>query len=182
MASITHSPSVLTKNDIKRILRCAPAQKYYLAMALAYGAGLRISEIQNLRAGDIDLEKLTLYIKGNSKKEGRYVPFPKKLKKDFQELLAEKKENDFIFTSRQGGPLSIRSFQLAFKKALKSSGIAQKATFYSLRHSFAAHLLENGISVACIQKLLNHANIKTTRVYTKITKQEIKKIKSPLDS
>ena len=90
------------------------------------------------------------------------------------------KKDGFIFNSSRGGKLTTRSFQAVFQKALKNSKIKKDATFHSLRHSFATHLLENGTDVRYVQELLGHSNIRTTQIYTQVTNPKLKNIKSPL--
>ncbi len=172
-------PIVLSKKEIEKILENIPNQKYKLAVALAYAGGLRISEIQNLKVRDVDLEELVIHIKNAKDKKDRITVFPEKLKIDFQNLMAGKSANDFVFNSSRGGKLTTRSFQAVFKKALQKARIKKEATFHSLRHSFATHLLENGVDVRYVQELLGHQNIRTTQVYTKVTNPKLKNIKSP---
>ncbi|HHD92289.1 MAG TPA: integrase [Candidatus Portnoybacteria bacterium] len=173
-------PVVLNRNEIKNILANISNQKYKIAVSLAYAGGLRISEIQNLKVKDIDLEELIIYLKNAKGKKDRITIFPKKLKNDIQNLIAGKNSNDFVFNSNRGGKLTTRSFQAVFKKALQQAKIKKEATFHSLRHSFATHLLENGTDVRYVQELLGHTNIRTTQIYTKVTNPKLKNIKSPL--
>ncbi len=172
-------PIVLTKKEIQKILDNISNQKYKLAIALAYAGGLRISEIQNLKVKNIDLDELIIHIQNAKAKKDRITIFPEKLKTDFQNLMAGKNAQDFIFDSNRGGQLTTRSFQAIFKKALHKANIKKDATFHSLRHSFATHLLENGTDVRYVQELLGHVNIRTTQIYTKVTNPNLKNIKSP---
>ena len=96
-------------------------------------------------------------------------------------LLAGKNNGDFIFNSNRGGKLTSTSLQKMFHKSLIKANIAKQATFHSLRHSFATHLLENGTDVRYVQELLGHSNIRTTQIYTQVTNPKLKNIKSPLD-
>ncbi len=173
-------PVVLSKKEIEKILKNIFNQKYKLAIALAYAGGLRISEIQNLKVKDVDLAELIIHIKNAKGKKDRITVFPKKLKTDLQNLMAGKSGNNFVFSSNRGGKLTTRSFQAVFKKTLKKAGIKKEATFHSLRHSFATHLLENGTDVRYVQELLGHQNIRTTQRYTQVTNPKLKNIKSPL--
>ena len=152
-----------------------------MIISLTYGAGLRISEIINLKVKDINLEELTIHIKQAKGKQDRITIFPEILKKDIGILIALKDMNNYIFESNRGGKLSMGSLQQIFKKALKLSKIKKQATFHSLRHSFATHLLENGTDVRYVQELLGHQNIRTTQIYTKVTNPSLKNIKSPFN-
>jgi site-specific recombinase XerD len=172
-------PVVLSREEITKVLDNIENKKYKLAVALAYAGGLRISEIQDLKVKDLDLEELTVYLKDAKGKKDRISIFPEKLKTDFQNLIAGKDADEFVFSSNRGGKLNTRSFQMVFKKALKKAQIKKDATFHSLRHSFATHLLENGTDVRYVQELLGHANIRTTQIYTQVTNPKLKNIKSP---
>lgn len=173
-------PVVLTREEIKNILENIENKKYRISVALAYAGGLRISEIQNLKIKDIDLGELIIHLKEAKGKKDRITIFPEKLKTDLQNIIAGKGNNDFVFDSNRGGKLTTRSFQKVFETALKKTNIKKDATFHSLRHSFATHLLENGVDVRYVQELLGHSNIRTTQIYTQVTNPNLKNIKSPL--
>jgi site-specific recombinase XerD len=150
-------------------------------VTLAYAGGLRVSEITNLKVKDVNINELTIHIKGAKGNKDRITLFPEKLKNNINNLIGGKINNDFIFASERGGKLTERTAQKVFEHALEKSGIQKNATFHSLRHSFATHLLENGVDVRYVQELLGHANIRTTQIYTKVTNPALKKIKSPLE-
>ena len=95
-------------------------------------------------------------------------------------MMAGKSRDDFVFASERGGKLATRTAQKIFAQALKNVGINKPASFHSLRHSFATHLLENGVDVRYVQELLGHRNIRTTQIYTQVTNPQLKNIKSPL--
>ncbi len=174
-------PVVLSRNEIERMIDSIKNPKHRLLIAFSYGAGLRVSEAINLKFKDIDLEELTLHIKGAKGNKDRISMISEKIRSDLRELMALKNANDFVFESNRGGKLDERSAQKVFENALKKAGIKKEATFHSLRHSFATHLLENGVDVRYVQELLGHANIRTTQIYTKVTNPMLKKIKSPLE-
>jgi site-specific recombinase XerD len=96
-------------------------------------------------------------------------------------MIAGRAGNEYLFISQLGGNLTKRTARKIFESALKKAGIKKDATFHSLRHSFATHLLENGVDVRYVQELLGHQNIRTTQLYTKVTNPNLKKIKRPLD-
>ncbi len=174
-------PVVLSKNEIEKIISSIDNQKHRLLVALSYGAGFRVSEIINLKIKDIDLAELTVHLKGAKGNKDRLTIFPEKIRSGLSEIMALRDKNDFVFKSERGGPLTERSVQKIVENALKKCHINKEASFHSLRHSFATHLLENGVDVRYVQELLGHANIRTTQIYTKVTNPSLKKIKSPLE-
>jgi site-specific recombinase XerD len=173
-------PVVLSHNEIQRILDCVPNKKHRLMLALSYGSGLRVSECVSLRVGDIDFEGLILHLKAAKGQKDRITPFSEKLIGDLRQMVANKNRDSFVFESERTGKLTERSAQKIFQMALKKSGIQKPATFHSLRHSFATHLLENGTDIRYIQELLGHANIRTTQRYTQVMNPRLRNIKSPL--
>jgi len=173
-------PIVLSREEIKNIIDAIKNLKHKLIISLAYGAGLRISEVVNLKLKDIDFNELTIHLKNTKGKKDRITIFPEKIKKELRVLVMSKNPDDYVFISERGGKLSERTLQKIFEKALKRAGIKKDATFHSLRHSFATHLLENGVDVRYVQELLGHQSIRTTQIYTKVTNPSIKNIKSPL--
>jgi len=149
-------------------------------LSLAYGAGLRVSETVNLKVADMDLTELTVHIKPAKGQKDRISLIPEKLTKSLSGIISGKRANDFVFASERGGKLTTRTAQKVFEKAIKKAGINKRVTFHSLRHSFATHLLENGVDVRYVQELLGHHNIRTTQIYTHVTNPMLKNIKSPL--
>ena len=172
-------PIVLSKKEIEKLLFKTENPKHKLMLSLGYASGLRVSEVISLKTQDIDTEELVIHIKSAKGKKDRITIFPEKLKTVMQNIITEKNTNDFVFESNRGGKLTTTSLQKVFKKSLSKAQIKKEATFHSLRHSFATHLLENGTDVRYVQELLGHANIRTTQIYTKVTNPKLKNIKSP---
>lgn len=172
-------PVILSRAEIEKIISNIGNNKHRLMVSLAYGAGLRVSEVVNLRVKDINIAELTIHIKEAKGKKDRITVFPEKMIADIQNFMAGKQGSDFVFESNRGGKLTATSAQKIFENALKKSGIKKEATFHSLRHSFATHLLENGVDVRYVQELLGHQNIRTTQIYTHVTNPAIRNIKSP---
>ncbi len=175
-----HLPVVLARSEIQSMIACISNGKHKLLIALAYGAGLRVSEVVDLKVKDVDFSELVVHLKEAKGKKDRITVFPEKLKTGIQNLIAGKDKNDFLFASERGGKLTTRTAQKIFENAMKKTSIKKDATFHSLRHSFATHLLENGTDVRYVQELLGHQNIRTTQRYTQVTNPCLKKIKSPL--
>lgn len=175
-------PVVLSGKEIKKILEQITNPKHKLMLAIMYASGLRVSEIVNLKVKNIDLETKTLTIQLGKGKKDRITIFPQNLLGVLQSLIKTKKASDLLFLSNRGGKLTTRTIQKIFNKALKKSGLKKTASCHCLRHSFATHLLENGVDIRYIQELLGHANLKTTQIYTKVAKHKLIQIKSPFDS
>lgn len=173
-------PVVLSRIEIEKIISNIGNNKHRLMVSLAYGAGLRVSEVVDMRIRDIDIDELVIHIKQAKGKKDRVTVFPEKIANDVKRIITDKKSDDLIFESNRGGKLTTTSLQKIFQRALVKSGIKKDATFHSLRHSFATHLLENGVDVRYVQELLGHQNIRTTQIYTHVTNPNLKNIKSPL--
>lgn len=141
-------PIVLSRDEIQSILAKITNEKHRLMIALAYSSGLRVGEITNLKVKDIDTQELTIHLKGAKGNKDRITIFPEKLVNDIGKLLFNKNPDDFVFASERGGKLTERTAQKVFEQALAKTGIKKEATFHSLRHSFATHLLENGTMCA----------------------------------
>jgi len=174
-------PVILSRIEIDRIISSIRNSKHKLMVSLAYGAGLRVSEVVSLKVQDINLDELVIQVKFSKGKKDRITVFPERLKTMIQNLMAGKNKLDLVFESERGGKLTTRTAQRVFSNALKEAKIYKSASFHSLRHSFATHLLENGIDVRYVQELLGHSNIQTTMIYTKVTNPSLKNIKSPLE-
>lgn len=173
-------PVVLSQNEIQKLIQSISNSKHRLLISLAYGAGLRISESIKIKVKDIDLDNKFLHIKQAKGKKDRITLLPDKLSQEIKLIIVQKDKNDYLVESERGGALTSRTAARIFENALRKSGIKKDATFHSLRHSFATHLLENGTDVRYVQELLGHANIRTTQIYTQVTNLSLKKIKSPL--
>lgn len=173
-------PIILTKSQILAIISQTWDIRNKTIFALAYGSGLRVSEVVNIRVRDVDFANNHLYISNAKGKKDRITILPGKLRKILLSFIVGKNSSDFVFHNIRGGKLHKRSVQQVFSRAKKKAGIINGATFHSLRHSFATHLLENGVDIRYIQSLLGHKSLLTTQIYTKVTKSAIASIESPL--
>lgn len=173
-------PVVLTKNEILRVLEQIKNTKHKFIISIAYWAWLRVSEVINLKVRDFDLENLTIHIKWWKGNKERITIFPESLKNEILNYSLSKEWNEILIYSQRWWKLNVRSLQKIFKIALNNAWIKKQATFHSLRHSFATHLLENWVDIRYIQELLWHANLQTTQIYTKVISPKINNIKSPL--
>lgn len=173
-------PIVLSKEEILKIIGITDNLKHKLLLSLSYASWLRVSEIINLKVLDINLEEWSIHIKWTKWNKDRITIFSEKLKNDLWKIILFKDKNDYLIESERWWKLTTRTAQIIFKNALKKAWIKKEATFHSLRHSFATHLLENGTDIRYIQELLGHASIKTTQIYTKVMNPNLKNIISPL--
>jgi len=173
-------PIVLSRNEIQQIIDVIKNSKHRLLISLSYWAGLRVSEIVNLKVKDINLDELTIHIKWSKWQKDRITIFPEKLKDEIQKIAFIKQWNDYLIESERWWILTTKTAQIVFSKALKLANIKKEATFHSLRHSFATHLLENWVDIRYVQVLLWHSSIKTTQIYTHVMNPNLKNIKSPL--
>lgn len=172
-------PIILTRKEIELLVAQPSNTKHRLILSLAYAAGLRVSEILSLRVRDIDFEEMTVTVRQGKGRKDRLTVLSQKLISDLRSLCAGRDGDDNLFESERGGKLASASAQSIFHAALSKAGIKKDASFHSLRHSFATHLLENGVDVRYVQELLGHANIRTTQIYTHLTNPALKNIKSP---
>jgi len=173
-------PVVLSRDELERLFAKARNPKHKLLLQTAYGAGLRVGEVVRLKVKDVDLDQLTITVRQGKGRKDRVTVLPGRIVLPLRDLLDGKKGNDFVFESERGGRLTESSAQKMFYACLEKAGVQRSATFHSLRHSFATHLLENGTDVRYVQELLGHANIQTTQLYTKVTNPMLKQIQSPL--
>lgn len=174
-------PVVLSKSEIKEILNNISNLKHRLLISVAYGGGLRVSEVVQLRVRDLNIDESTIHLRQAKGKKDRVTILPNSLQKDLQKTILTKNLDDVLFESERGGPLSTRTVQKTFENSLKKADIKKRATFHSLRHSFATHLLEDGVDIRYVQELLGHQNIRTTQRYTQVTNPALRNIRSPLD-
>lgn len=173
-------PIVLSKQEIEQILAQTDNRKHRTLIAIAYAAGLRVSEVVSLRVRDIDCDELTITVRQGKGRKDRLTVLSPILISDLRGLIAGRPVQAYVFESNRGGKLTTATAQKVFYQSAKRAGIKKDATFHSLRHSFATHLLENGVDVRYVQELLGHQNIRTTQIYTHVTNPSLKNIKSPL--
>ncbi len=176
-------PVVLNRIEIKNLIDKTENIKHRLIIELLYSTGLRLSECINLKYSDLDLNDGTGWVRMGKGAKDRIFIVSETFKKDLLEY-KEKSSSDgkgYIFLVN-GKKMTYRGIQHAIKVSAKRAGIEKNVHVHTLRHSFATHLLEGGVDIRKIQSLLGHANLQTTQIYTQVSSEEIKKIKSPLDA
>lgn len=176
-------PSVLTKDEIKKLFNSFTNKKSKLLISLIYAGGFRVSELINLKVDDLDFENKIGHIRQAKGKKDRIFNIPSFLSKQLSKQAQKQKQNnqEYLF-SGPNQKLSDRNIQKIVRQATKRAGINKKVSPHTLRHSFATHLLEDGIDIRKIQELLGHADLSTTQIYTHISTEELKKIPSPIDN
>lgn len=174
------TPIVLSKLQIKKLFSCISNKKYQLLFKLYYSSGLRLSEGILLKKEDFDFTENILWVRDGKGGKDRITILPDKLSKDIKDFCKFLNEKDLVFTGKQKQVLNPRTVQYHFEKIRNLAGISN-VHIHTLRHSFATHLLEDGVDIRKIQELLGHSDLSTTQIYTKISTAELKKIKSPFD-
>ncbi|RME55589.1 integrase [Candidatus Woesearchaeota archaeon] len=172
-------PTVLSKDEIEKLITSTTNIKHRLIIQIGYAAGLRVSEIINLKWQDIDFNRNIIHLKLAKGKKDRIVMLSQKVKDGL--LYLDQNRSGYVFLTNRGTKYTARTIQKIIENAAKKAGIKKRTTPHSLRHSFATHLLENGTDIRYIKDLLGHANVSTTLIYTKVSNKDISKIKSPLD-
>ena len=178
----TKLPNVLSKQEVMNVLKAVRNLKHRAILFLTYSAGLRIGEVVRLKPDDIDRERRTLRIRQGKGRKDRYTLLSQAAVAVVDQYLKNENPQAWLFPGQSGTrPLTERAVQKVFEAALKSSSVTKKVGFHSLRHSFATHLLEEGIDLRYIQELLGHQSSKTTERYTHVSVKDVRRIQSPLD-
>ena len=183
-------PVVLSKPEVKRLLVAPKLLKHRLLLALLYGCGLRCFEVRNLRLCDLDFDRKMLHVRLGKGRKDRYLPLSRHLVRGLEKYIQAESPQDWLFNGkpegRAGGDFdsrySQRGVQWAVKQARKAAGIQKPMTVHTLRHTYATHLLEDGLDIVSIKELLGHACIQTTMVYLHVAQNGRRKPFSPLDT
>jgi integrase/recombinase XerD len=178
-------PVVMSKEEVKRLINSIYSDKSRLMVSMLYACGFRISELINLKIEDLDFIEKTGMVKQAKGKKDRVFNIPEFLVVDLNKQIEFQKKlnHELLFSNEEtGNKLSASNIEKIVRKAVKRAGIQKDVHCHTLRHSFATHLLENGVDIRKIQELLGHADLSTTQIYTHVSKEELKKIKSPIDS
>lgn len=194
LPSIKHEkklPVVLSKEEVWRMLQKAKLLKHKILIGLLYGCGLRCMEVRNVRIQDLDFDRKQLKVVQGKGKKDRYVPLSEHLIRGLKKYIEAEKPQDWIFNgkplaNRAGGDFdsrySQRGVQWAIKQASALAGIKKEVCVHTLRHSYATHLLEDGLDIVSLKNLLGHENIETTMEYLQIAQLASQKVFSPLDT
>ncbi len=175
-------PVVLSPDEVVRFLEAAPGIKYKAAFSVAYGAGLRVSEVATLKVSDIDSKRMMLRVEQGKGRKDRYAMLSPQLLELLRDWYRVARPQGWLFPGQNPvNPMTTRQLTRACHAAAEMAGIKKRVTPHILRHSFATHLLEQNIDIRVIQVLLGHAKLETTAIYTHVATNTIRKVMSPLD-
>lgn len=180
-----HFPVVLSKEEVKTLLRAVPNLKHKAALVTIYSAGLRVSEALNLKITDIDSKRMQIFVRQGKGSKDRYVLLAEATLAILRKYFKEYKPKEWLFQTANSGsnpkPLSTRTIQWAVTDAKKRAGFTKKITTHTLRHSFATHLVEQGVNLIKVKNLLGHDTLETTMLYIHLANKDILSVKSPID-
>jgi len=173
--------TVLSKEEVRKMIACTENPKHRLLLELLYGSGLRVGEAVRLRIDDIDTENRIAKMRQGKGRKDRFVHVSGRVITDLNQFT--RKKEGYLFTSAQRPDkhITIRTAQQIVTHALRKAGIEKKASPHTLRASYATHLIQKGIGIEQVQELMGHARVETTRGYIRLNPQTALSVQSPLD-
>jgi site-specific recombinase XerD len=174
-------PTVLSKEEIIEVIRNTRNIKHRTIIALIYSAGLRVGEVIDLELRNIDIDRMQLYIKSAKGRKDRVIFIAKSFIPLYYNYQMTYRPSKYFIEGPNGGKYTAGSIRKFLKRACKNAGIRKRVTPHTLRHSFATHLIEDGVGIRHVQELLGHSKPETTMIYTHIAKKDLLNIESPLD-
>jgi integrase len=175
-------PVILNRSELIELFKAPTMLKHRVLLALAYSAGLRSQEIANLRLSDIDYERKTIHIVQSKFKKDRIVPLSELMSKGLKRYISVENPVTWLFNGKDAGSkYSTNGLSWVMRIALKKTNISKQVNMHSLRHSYATHLLEDGINIVIIKELLGHVHISTTMNYLHVAQIPYKPPHSPFD-
>jgi len=176
-------PEVLSKNECRELFKAPKSFKHRFLLAFAYSTGLRLSELRFVKISDIDVDRMQVRVRQGKGRKDRYVVLSLYIKTKLPDYLESYKPETYLFEGNtQGHEMCERSIQNIMFEAVKKTNIRKQVSLHTLRHSFATHLLEDGVDLYTIQNLLGHSQLRSTIMYLHIARVLPKSAKSPLDT
>ena len=175
-------PEPLSRSEIAKLLDATRNTKHRVLLMTAYGGGLRVSELVHLQPHDIHSERMLIRVNQGKGRKDRYTLLSPRLLEELRTYWREYRPQRWLFSGKDGSlPLPVGTVQKIFSAAKQRAGIQHGHGIHSLRHSFGTHLMEAGVPLPIIQRLMGHASLSTTAKYLHVTSQHLDSIRSPLD-
>jgi site-specific recombinase XerD len=179
----TKLPVILNRQELKELFRTPKLLKQRIVLTLIYSAGLRGQEVINLKISDVDFERTTIHIRQSKYKKDRIVPLSPTMAIGLKKYLKAENPHIWLFNGKQPeSKYSVRGLSWVMRENLKKTSITKDVNLHSLRHSYATHLLEEGLNIVTLKELLGHAEITTTMIYLHVAQCKHIKPHSPLDT
>ena len=179
----TKLPIILNQQELKELFAAPTLLKQRIVLTLIYSAGLRGQEVINLKISDIDFERKTIHIRQSKYKKDRIVPLAESMAIGLKKYLKAENPHIWMFNGKEpDGRYSVRGLSWVMRENLKKTSITKEVNLHSLRHSYATHLLEQGLNIVTLKELLGHAEITTTMIYLHVAQCPLIKAHSPLDT
>ena len=176
-------PVILNQLELKELFATPTLLKQRIVLALIYSAGLRGQEVVNLKISDVDFERKTIHIRQSKYKKDRIVPLAESMAVGLNKYLKAENPHVWLFNGKEpDGRYSVRGLSWVMRETLKKTSISKEVNLHSLRHSYATHLLEQGLNIVTLKDLLGHADITTTMIYLHVAQCPLIKPHSPLDT
>ena len=175
-------PVVLNASEVQALLKVCDLLKHRLLIGLAYGCGLRCAEVRTLTIADVDTERGRVHVRQGKGKKDRCLPMGVILARGIKSYIDAEKPRTYLFEGNDGKEYSQRGAQWAISQAVKRAGIVKEVSLHTLRHTYATHLLEQGVNILTIKELLGHAHINTTMVYLHLARPSVQMAFSPMDT
>lgn len=176
-------PVILNRSELRKLFAAPTLLKHRIVLTLIYSAGLRSQEAINLKLSDIDFERKTIHIRQSKYKKDRIVPLANFMAKGLRKYISVEHPHTWLFNGKEpDGRYSVKGLSWVMRESLKKTNITKEVSLHSLRHSYATHLLEEGVNIVVIKVLLGHAEITTTMIYLRVAQLPFTPPHSPLDT
>jgi len=179
----TRLPIIFNRAELRELFKAPTLLKHRIVLTLVYSAGLRGQEVINLKISDIDFERKTIHIRQSKYKKDRIVPLSNLMAIGLKKYIRAENPHVWLFNGKEpDGRYSVRGLAWVMRETIKKTSIKKEVTLHTLRHTYATHLLEEGLNIVTLKELLGHAEITTTMIYLHIAQCPLVKAHSPLDT
>jgi len=175
-------PVILSRDEVQRIIDSKKNIKHKAILMVTYSAGLRLGEVRNLKVTDIDSSRMLIHVRKGKGNRDRCTILSPVVLTYLRTYYRKYRPDEWLFEGMSGGAISDRTIQAVFKSALSSTHIHKKVGIHCLRHSFATHLLEQGVALPIIQIMMGHKSLRTTSGYLHVQQYSIQGVRSPMDN